>query len=77
MASFKKGGGESVVDHGEASGPRENRPRGRTNTKMEAKCDASTISLQRTLKGVISQKDKASKKEERKRRKREENTKNY
>ena len=49
----KKGWGESVVDHGEAGTPSENRPRGRTNTKMEAKRDVSTIALQETLKGFI------------------------
>ena len=35
------------------------RPRGRTSTKMEAKRDATTLALQETLKGFISQKDKA------------------
>ena len=44
----------------------------RTNTKMETKCDASTIALQETLKGFIFWKDKASKEKEREERKRRE-----
>ena len=48
---------------------------------MEAKRDATTLALQETLKGFISQKDKATEekkeREEKKRREREENTKNF
>ena len=69
-----------MPEHGDAAGPSESRPRGRTITKMEAKHDALTIALQETLKGFMSEKDKASEKkeerEETKRREREENSKN-
>ena len=56
-------------------------PRGRTSTKLEAKRDATTLALQETLKGFISQKDKAieekKEREEKKRQEREENAKNF
>ena len=57
------------------------RPRGRTNSKLDLKRDATTIALQETLKGFITQKDKTSEKkderDEKKRREREEVTKAY
>ena len=57
------------------------RPRGQRSSKMEAKRDATTLALQETLKGFITQKDKASEekkeREERKRLEREENAKNF
>ena len=78
MASMKRGGGAPA---GGKEEPSDKRPRGRTNTKIEAKRDMQTIALQDTLKRFISQKDKSTEKreerEERKRQEREENSKNF
>ncbi|KAI4969229.1 hypothetical protein ZWY2020_000143 [Hordeum vulgare] len=64
-----------------ADGTTSERPRGRTNSKLDLKRDATTIALQETLKGFITRKDKTSDKkderDEKKRREREEVTKNY
>ena len=80
MASMKKGG-TSVADDEPIFPNDGKRPRGRTSTKLEAKRDATTLALQETLKGFISQKDKAieekKEREEKKRWEREENAKNF
>ena len=84
--ALKKGvavpGGVPPMATGHAGdGTTSERPRGRTNSKLDLKRDATTIALQETLKGFITQKDKTSDKkderDEKKRREREELTKNY
>ena len=81
MVSMKRGG-SSAPDNDKPIRPNDGkRPRGRTSSKMEAKRDATTLTLQEILKGFIFQKDKATEekkeREEKKRREREENTKNF
>ena len=69
-ASLKKAGqaGHLGVDKGEGTTEKEKdgRPRGKNNSKAEQKRDATTLALQETLSGFLSQKDKTcDKKEER------------
>ena len=56
MPTKKRLGTSSVVE------PNEKRPRRKANSKVEAKCDASALALQETLKGFITQKEVSSEK---------------
>ena len=84
-SALKKGvavpGGVPPMATGSADGPESERPRGRVNSKLDLKRDATTIALQETLQGFITQKDKETEKkderDEKKRREREEVTKNF
>ena len=84
-SALKKGvavpGGVPPMATGSADGPESERPRGRVNSKLDLKRDATTIALQETLQGFITQKDKETeKKDERDEKKcleREEVTKNF
>lgn len=84
-SALKKGvavpGGVPPMATGQADATPSERPRGRSNSKLDLKRDATTIALQETLKGFITQKDKTSEKkderDEKKRREREEVTKAY
>ena len=48
---------------------KEGRPRGKNNSKAELKRDATTLALQETLNGFLTQKDKAADKKEERREK--------
>ena len=84
-SALKKGvavpGGVPPMATGSADGPESERPRGRVNSKLDLKRDTTTIALQETLQGFITQKDKETEKkderDEKKRREREEVTKNF
>jgi hypothetical protein len=72
-ASLKKAGqaGHLGVDKGEGTTEKEKdgRPRGKNNSKAEQKRDATTLALQETLSGFLSQKDKTCDKREERREK--------
>ena len=62
-----------MADNDEAVSPNGGkRPKGQKSSKMEARRDATTLAMQETLKGFISQNDKATKEKEREERKRRE-----
>jgi hypothetical protein len=66
-ASLKNGG--QPLDKGEDTTEKEGRPRGKNNSKAELKRDATTLALQETLNGFLTQKDKAADKKEERREK--------
>ena len=66
-ASLKNGG--QPLDKGEDTTEKEERPRGKNNSKAELKRDATTVALQETLNGFLTQKDKAADKKEERREK--------
>lgn len=66
-ASLKQGG--QPDDKEEGTTEKEGRPRGKNNSKAELKRDATTLALQETLNGFLSQKDKSSDKKEERREK--------
>ena len=66
-ASLKNGG--QPLDKGEDTTEKEGRPRGKNNSKAELKRDATTLALQETLNGFLTQKNKAADKKEERREK--------
>ena len=66
-ASLKNGG--QAIDKGEDTTDKEGRHRGKNNSKVEQKRDATTLALQETLNEFLTQKDKTSDKREERREK--------
>jgi hypothetical protein len=80
-AGSQKGGGSGVIDVDaptQSGGTKTPRPRGRTNSKLDAKREASSLAIQETLKELIAEKEVSSdEREERKHKEREDAAKTF